>query len=1138
MTLTTTLKNTSICAALLLLLFTACKQEPKKDDLLTVRLDASTAQKNAKEIEAQVTAKLADGLQISLWASDSLAKDPTAMSIDDEGRVYLTNSNRQANSEFDIRGHQDWMTQSISFQTVEDRQAFLRKTFAPENSKKNEWLKDLNNDGSHDWHDLTIEKDDIWRVEDTDGDGLADVSSRVVHDFNTEVTDVAEGLLVRDHDAFVAIAPDLWRFEDIEGDGVWDKKTSISTGYQVHIGFGGHGMSGVREGPDGRIYWGIGDIGASITTVDGRKIENPNSGFICRSNPDGSDFEIFATGVRNTYEFVFDDYGNIITSDNDGDYEGESERLAHIVEGSDAGWRSNWQYGKYTDPKNNRYNVWMDEKLYVPHWEGQAAYIIPPIMNYHNGPTGMVYNPGTALGKDWVKKFFLVEFVGTTTGSHIWSFGLKPKGASFELDGEKDVLSGILPTGIQFGPDGALYVADWINGWDPKEDGRVWRLDVTKEKNDLAAERKETQRLMQLDYAKETSGNLGKLLGYSDQRIRLKAQFELVNRGKAGATELKKAIVQTDNQMARVHGIWGMGQLTRKEKTYASELIPLLKDKDEEIIVQALRMLGDSDIKSIGNDLIPMLQSANPRLKFYAAEVLGQIKHEAALQPLINMLKENNDGDLYLRHAAVLALSRIGKAEPMIALANDPSKALRTAAVLVLRKLEHEKVQIFLQDPDEYIATEAARAINDDLSIPAALPALAGTLGDKRFKSEPLLRRAINAAVRVGGDKELELLFAFSKRTDLSDAIKTEALAALGTWANPSETDRVDGRYRGKIERDPAIVRAKVQPYLPTFLKDKNPATLIAVTGLLVNLNITDANDQLANIYATTKDSEVKMAILSALNDLKYSKIEALIKTAMADKDENVRTTAVGLLNDATVTKENLPELVQIIFTKGSIKEQQQLLLTMGKLEDAKALPVLEDLFAKFKDKKLSPNLSLELREAIDSSGSTSLMAQMAALKSEGSTLGEFEAALFGGDSRAGRGMFYWNATAQCVRCHAIGGEGSTVGPDLANIGNTLTREQILEAMVDPSARIAPGYGNVVLKLKDGQEVFGMLTEETATELTLKTSNAEPLKVPVSRIEKRENLPSGMPPLGEALSKRELRNLVEYLVSLKKEALN
>ena len=285
------------------------------------------------------------------------------MAIDDEGRVYITSSNRMMNSEFDIRGHRDWMIPSISFQSVEDRRAFLRKTFSPERSMENEWLEDLNHDGIHDWHDLTVEKDEVWRLEDTNGDGLADISTRIVNDFNEEITDVAEGVLVRKADMFVAIGPDLWRLQDTNDDGIPDKKESISHGYAVHIGFGGHGMSGIVEGPDGKIYWGIGDIGANLVDKSGKKHFYPNQGVIVRSNPDGTDFEIFAHGLRNTYEFVFDEYGNMISSDNDGDHQGESERLVHIVEGTDLGWRSNWQYGKYTDPKNNRYNVWMDEKI-------------------------------------------------------------------------------------------------------------------------------------------------------------------------------------------------------------------------------------------------------------------------------------------------------------------------------------------------------------------------------------------------------------------------------------------------------------------------------------------------------------------------------------------------------------------------------------------------------------------------------------------------------------------------------------------------------------------------------------------------------------------------------------------------------
>ena len=1085
-----------------------------------------------KAIRDKVPAKVGEGLQLSLWATDSLAPDPVAMSIDDRGRVYLTRTNRNRYSEFDIRGHQDWMTESIGFKTVADRRAFLHRTFDPKRSKQNEWLKDMNDDGNHDWRDLLVEKEEIWRLEDSNKDGLADLATIVMSDFNTEVSDVAGGVLIREKDAFVAVAPDLWRLENKNKYGVYQKKTSISTGYGVHIGFGGHNMSGVIEGPDGRIYWNIGDIGANITTKDGRQIANSNSGLIARSNPDGSDFEIFATGLRNTHEFVFDEYGNLISSDNDGDYPGESERLVHIVEGSDAGWRSNWQYGKYTDPRNNKYNVWMDEKLFKPRWNEQAAYIIPPIMNYHNGPTGMVYNPGTALGAEWRNKYFLVEFVGTPTRSHIWSFGLKPKGASFELDGEKDILSGVLPTGIRFGPDGALYVADWINGWDTKNYGRVWKLDVTNEKNDLAKERLQTQQLLTLNFEQQNAQQLYDLLFYGDMRIRQKAQFELASRGKVSLPILQKAIDQRSSQLARIHAIWAVGQLARQDKNNATPLVNLLSDSDPEIVVQAIKMLGDADIKMVGNNLVPFLNHDNPRIKFYTAEALGQLAHVAAIEPLINMLKTNDDVDGYIRHAGVLALARIGKIEPIVALANNPSKALRTAAVLVMRRLKNENIKLFLEDKEEYIVVEAARGINDDLSIAAALPALAGILQNTKSTSEPLLRRAINAALRVGGDKELGLVIDFAKRTDISDIMKAEALATIGTWANPSVLDRVDGRFRGKFSRDAAVVRAKVQPFISDFLKETNPETLIAVSRLLAELNITINNEQLSKIYHENTNPKVKTAALIALNQLKYTDIENVIKDGMEQKDEVVRTAALGLLSDVNVTKVSLPVIVSSIFAKGSTREQQKMLVVLGKMQADKTRVILDDLIGQWATKKLSPDLGLELKEAVDGSGIIDLKTKLSALKAKGNLTEEFAEALSGGTRADGRTIFNNNSAAQCARCHAIGTGGAAVGPALTHIASTLSREQILQALVEPSARIAPGYGSVSLKLKGGQEVYGVLAKETETTLTITTSDAEPLIIPVARIEKRENMPSSMPPMGSILSKREIRDLVEYLGGL------
>lgn len=300
----------------------------------------------------------------------------------------------------------------------------------------------------------------------------------------------------------------------------------------------------------------------------------------------------------------------------------------------------------------------------------------------------MLWNPGTALGKRWLNKFFLVEFVGNTNNSHIWAFDLKPKGASFDFKSEEDVVKGILPTGIRFGPEGALYASDWIFGWDTKNYGRIWKIDVEEKENDLKAEREQTKKYIQQDYSKQSLTSLYDLLFYADQRVRLKAQYELAER-KATAI-FEKAVQQKENQLARIHGIWGLGQIKA-----AKSISSLLGDSDEEIVAQAAKVLGDIFDASAADQLIPLVGSANPRVAFFAAQALGRVKSEKAIPALLLQIEKNADKDIYIRHAAVLALSRIGKSEPMLALQNSPNRSLRIAAVLVLRRLAHPGVQAF-----------------------------------------------------------------------------------------------------------------------------------------------------------------------------------------------------------------------------------------------------------------------------------------------------------------------------------------------------------------------------------------------------------------------------------------------------------
>ena len=354
--------------------------------------------------------------RISLWAKQPLLRDPVALEFDNLGRLYVVQSAHRGTVDIDIRQHKEWILQDLANQSVEDLRRFFRSKMDPALSDQNQsWLQDRNQDGSHDWKDLMEVTETIQRLEDHDGDHKADRSTVFASGFQEEVTGVAAGVLPFGSDVFVTVYPDLWRFTDNDGDGSADVRQSVHRGFGVHAAFDGHDLHGLTVGPEGKIYFTVGDNGFSIKSADGPDLHYPNTGGVLRMNADGSQLEVFAYGLRNVQEIAFDEYGNLFSVDNDGDLADERERFVYIVEGGDSGWRVNWQFrteGWSRFTKGPAYNPWLEDGLWKPHFKGQPAYIVPPISNYSVGPGGFKYNPGTATQSALSKTLLLVSVSG------------------------------------------------------------------------------------------------------------------------------------------------------------------------------------------------------------------------------------------------------------------------------------------------------------------------------------------------------------------------------------------------------------------------------------------------------------------------------------------------------------------------------------------------------------------------------------------------------------------------------------------------------------------------------------------------------------------------------------------------------
>ena len=398
-----------------------------------------------------------EGFEVTVWAASPLLHNPTNIDIDRDGRI--------------------WVAEGVRYR-------------------------------SH--HARRPEGDRIVVVQDTDGDGKADRE----HTFVQEPALIAPlGVSVIDNKIIVAQPPDFIVYTDVDRnlrfDPAVDKREVLLTGFQGinHD----HSLHSVTVGPDGKWVFNAGNTGAMFTDRSGKTFRifgsyRPNpvgpfkfpydpavyagkasddghvytGGFTVRMNPDGTNAEIIGHNYRNSYEQSVTSLGDVFQNDND---DPPACRVSWVMEYANFGFSSN--DGQRTWQADRR----PGQSIPVAQWRQDDPGMTPAGDVYGGGsPTGNVFYENGALGPSWAGTFFAAD----AGRNEVFSYQPTRQGAGFGLERKIFLTSNVKqqyagsdfvmgrggvtravetlfrPSDIAIGPDGAVYVSDWI---DPRVGG-------------------------------------------------------------------------------------------------------------------------------------------------------------------------------------------------------------------------------------------------------------------------------------------------------------------------------------------------------------------------------------------------------------------------------------------------------------------------------------------------------------------------------------------------------------------------------------------------------------------------------------------------------------------------------------------
>ncbi|MEO1618015.1 MAG: CotH kinase family protein, partial [Planctomycetota bacterium] len=271
----------------------------------------------------------------------------------------------------------------------------------------------------------------VLRCVDHDGDGVMDSVTTFCR------VDHVRGVVYRDGAVWVSHPPYLSVFHDDDGDGVADGNQRLVSGLtteMVNTRGGDHTTNGVRMGIDGWLYIGNGDYGTpDAEGIDGSTVVLRGGG-ILRVRPDGTELELFASGLRNPFDIAIDPQLNLFTRDNTNDGGGWDTRVSQLFQTAEYGYPR--LFANFSDE------------------------IMPTLGVFGNGGgTGSLYIEDEAWPERWNRSLF----TGDWGRSGVFHHPLTPDGATFQLT-QQTFATISRATGMDLDASGNLYVASWWSG--------------------------------------------------------------------------------------------------------------------------------------------------------------------------------------------------------------------------------------------------------------------------------------------------------------------------------------------------------------------------------------------------------------------------------------------------------------------------------------------------------------------------------------------------------------------------------------------------------------------------------------------------------------------------------------------------